>query len=178
MWIKILETYSGKEGVFLGGHIYEMTESKIRAINADLKNRRLGDFKYEETVAPHLQGADPDRIAIQNARQQLGRAQSDLTDLREKLKGQEVSKATAEVKIAEFEKIGKVDREKTPVKQFCVIAEAQLQIAEAKIELIESEAKEHEAAIKVIEKQITKLDGKLTAKTRSAAKKERKANRK
>lgn len=163
--------------MYLGGHVYEVTESKLRAIAADLKNQKLPEFKYEETVAPHLVNADPDRLALEDARKQLGSAQGELIRCRDRQKALTNHKQKVEAEIAEFDKLSKEDLEKSPIKQFSIIAKAKLRIDNAMLELIETDIAEHTDATGKLDKQIKRLQDKITAKVKQQAKAERKRNR-
>lgn len=177
MYIIPSTTYSGREGMYLGGHVYEVTKSKLRAIAADLKNQKLPKFEYEETVAPHLQNADPDTLALETARKQLGTAQGELTRCRDRQEGLTNHKQKVEAEIAEFDKLSKEDLKKPPIKQFSIIAKAKLQIDDAMLELAETDIAEHTDAADKLDKLIERLQTKIKAKVKRQAKAERKRDR-
>jgi hypothetical protein len=51
MLVKVNKTYRGKEGLYVGGHPYDLPKSKIAAIVADCESRKE-TFDYEEVKDP------------------------------------------------------------------------------------------------------------------------------
>jgi hypothetical protein len=51
MVIKVNKTYRGKHGLFVQGHLYDLTQGQIAAISSELEEQRQ-KFEYEKVKDP------------------------------------------------------------------------------------------------------------------------------
>ncbi len=83
MWIQVLETWCGIEGMFVGGSICEIDEAVLEKIG----NKKLGKkkLKYKEVPAPWDAQKDEAAVRVSELQSQSGKAAVELERLEDEL---------------------------------------------------------------------------------------------
>ena len=56
IWIEVKEHYSGKEGILLAGHTYQVSPDRLKRIQADRKLQKQKPLRFKKTCVPWDRG--------------------------------------------------------------------------------------------------------------------------